>query len=404
MATPHQPYRPAPGAEPPALTGRDGELGAANHAIEMARLGETPQPVVFTGLRGMGKTVLLRRAVKEARTRRALVVFAEASRATPLLGELRRSLERARRDAEGVAQRLTRAVSRALEALPDASFELPDRLGAVRVSPKRRRSSHAPLMTALEDLNEAVRREGRFLVIALDEVQEGDLADLTTVITFVHEMAGSGEPVLFFGAGLPNSPSRLHDAKTYTERWKYLRLPLLTSGEAARAIAQPAHEFGVRFEHAALQRLVDAAGGYPYFVQEYASAAWTHRRGKTIGVREVDAILPGVRRTLESSLYEQRFQRISSRESAFVIALAELGEGEHAIGDVADRLSVTSEHVSSIRQSLVRKEVIISAAPGIVEFRIPLSASFVLSHRADFEKRMRARRWFSPLALRSAAG
>lgn len=227
-------------------------------------------------------------------------------------------------------------------------------------------------MTALEELNAAVRREGRFLTLAIDELQEGAVRDLTTLVTFVHQTAGSEQPVFLLGAGLPNTPSHLHDVRTYTERWRYFVLRLLTHSESREAIARPARELGVRFEPAALARLLSEADGYPYFLQEYASAAWTARRGRTISLDDVEGVILGVRRSIEAGLYEPRFRRLTSRECAFVIALAELGEGEHVIGDVADGISVTSERVSSIRQSLIRKEVLLSPAPGIVEFRVPL--------------------------------
>jgi hypothetical protein len=401
---PIQPYRPAPGAEPPAMLGRDGELSAVAASIAMAQAGETPQPIVLTGLRGMGKTALLRRAVRQCKQQGGVVVYIEPSRSASMSGELRRGLERASREAERLSQRIGRAFSHVLAALPEPAYDLPEELGSVSLRARPHRRSSPPLMTALEELNSAVRREGRFLTLAIDELQEGSVRDLTTLVTFVHQTAGSEEPVLLLGAGLPSTPSHLHIVRTYTERWRYFVLRLLTHGDSREAIAKPARELGVRFDPAALERLLVEAGGYPYFLQEYASAAWTARRGRTISLDDVKGVILGVRRSVESALYEPRFRRLTSRECAFVIALAELGEGEHGIGDVADGISVTSEHVSSIRQSLIRKEVLLSPAPGLVEFRIPLSAAYVLRNRGEFEKRMRSRRTFSPLVLRSAAG
>jgi AAA ATPase domain len=387
-----QPYRPAPGADPPALAGRDGELSAARYAISLASQHETPQPIVFTGLRGVGKTALLRRTLLAAKEARGVVVSAEPSRWLRIGEELRRSVERARDEHARLTQRLGRAYAKVLRALPTASYELPGDLGAVSIAGRERRAQHANLMAALSSLNDELRREGRFLLIAIDELQEGSIAELTSLVTFVHETAGTDRPVLFLGAGLPTVPTHLHDVRTYTERWRFFPLGLLRPAETAQAIDRPASERGVQFESKALEALVKETAGYPYFIQEYAGAVWLRRTGNVVRKADVDAVVPGVRRTLEASLYDQRFARLTPREAAVVLALAQLGEGEQTIGNVAAALGVTSDRLSSIRQALVRKDVVVSPNPGIIEFRIPLSSAYVIRHEDRFERRIGSRR------------
>lgn len=390
-----QPYRPAPGADPPALSGRDAELSAAHYAISMASEHETPQPIVFTGLRGVGKTALLRRTLVAAKEARGVVVYAEPSRSLQIGDDLRRSVERARAGHARLPQRLARAYSKLLDALPTASYELPGDLGTVSLAGRTRTPHHAHLLGALSGLNDELRREGRFLLIAIDELQEGSLPELTSLVTFVHETAGTDRPVLFLGAGLPTTPAHLHAVRTYTERWRFFPLGLLQPHETLQAIQRPAFERGVRFETRALDALVKETAGYPYFIQEYAGAVWLQRTGNVVRKADVDAVLPGVRRTLEASLYDQRFTRLTAREAAVVVALAALGEGEHTIGDVAAALGITSDRLSSIRQALVRKDVIVSPSPGIVEFRIPLSSTYVIRHADRFERRIGSRRELS---------
>src|SRR5262245_52613849 len=53
------PYTPGAGSRPPALTGRDAEIHAFRILIERVRGGRPEKSLLITGLRGVGKTVLL---------------------------------------------------------------------------------------------------------------------------------------------------------------------------------------------------------------------------------------------------------------------------------------------------------------------------------------------------------
>ncbi|MEO6990197.1 MAG: hypothetical protein ABI346_00510 [Candidatus Baltobacteraceae bacterium] len=79
------------------------------------------------------------------------------------------------------------------------------------------------------------------------------------------------------------------------------------------------------FAAAALDRIVEASAGYPFFIQEYASAAWLQHHGARVTVADVDAVIPGVRRMLEDSFYDERFRRLTPREVRYALAIAGLG-------------------------------------------------------------------------------
>ena len=155
------------------------------------------------------------------------------------------------------------------------------------------------------------------------------------------------------------------------------------------AIAIPARERGVTIDPQALDRLAAESAGYPFFVQEYASAAWLAHRGNTITAADVEGVIPGVRRILEDDFYDSRFRRLTPRECAYVLALAELGPGAHTSREIAERFGTTSETLSSIRNQLVKKDVLYSPVSGMAEFRIPLTERYVLEHKPELERRAR---------------
>ncbi|HTV73398.1 MAG TPA: hypothetical protein VME66_06835 [Candidatus Acidoferrales bacterium] len=205
---------------------------------------------------------------------------------------------------------------------------------------------------------------------------------------WVHESAGSDAPALLLAAGLPDTRTHLHEVKTYTERWKYFRLDLLSPDEAADALSVPLEKRGVTIDAAALKTIVHEVDGYPYFVQEYGAAIWTAQEGNRITKAIADAVVPGVRRTLDSSLYDGLFQRLTGRELRYAFALAKLGAGAHRVGEVAAVLDSTSKDVNWIRNQLIKKDVIFVPAPELVEFRLPLTERYIERHRRVLMRRI----------------
>ncbi|MGN6380219.1 MAG: ATP-binding protein, partial [Gaiellales bacterium] len=74
------PYTPNAGARPPALEGRDAELEAFDILLERMRRGYTEQSMLVTGLRGVGKTVLLTEFQDHARAGGWVSVDAEITK------------------------------------------------------------------------------------------------------------------------------------------------------------------------------------------------------------------------------------------------------------------------------------------------------------------------------------
>ena len=380
------PFRTAPGSAPPHLVGRDAELSLGRFALGMTRSGAPAAPLIITGLRGMGKTVLLRRIMAQAVAEDAIVVYAEATRREPFSAILRSGLESARDGLGIVPEKLKRALEKVARALPKPEYALPEGAGAITLG-ARNGPENTALMTLLRGLNAAAWKHGRYLVFAIDELQEAQLDDLSLLIRFIHESAGTAEPAIIIGAGLPNSRDHLHRAHTYTERWRYVEIGLLDAEQTREAIRKPIRDAGHVIRENALEALVEESAGYPFFIQEYASAAWMQHRGKTIAKDDVEAIVPGVRALLDSSLYDARFRTLTPRECAYALALTGLGAGSHTVQEIAESFGSTSEQLSSIRNQLVKKDVLFVPSAGMVEFRIPLSDRYVAAHRSELERR-----------------
>ncbi len=386
--SPENPYRPAPGSLPPLLAGRVAELSAIDAALSMTSDRGAASPIVLTGLRGVGKTALLRSAAVRAEAAGAIVLYAEAGDDLALEDAFRRSLQRAQRDIRGLPHRLAGAIQAAIERIPVPVFELPGGAGEIALQ-ARAREAVSSLIDTLAQLNDAAVKSGRHLAIIVDEIQDARAEHLRPLVTYVHETSASRAPIVLFAAGLPGTVAHLARVKTYTERWRYFEIGLLSDEETAAAIVEPATARGVTIDAPAVDALIAECAGYPYFIQEYAAAAWAQRSGDRITSESVATVIPGVRRSLETTLYEHRFRALTPREIRYALALANLGPGLHTAGDVAAQLGARASEVSSMRNQLVKKDVIFSPAPGLVEFRIPLTDRYVTSHRLALELRAR---------------
>ncbi len=380
------PFRTAPGSDPPHLVGRDAEISLARFAIGMTRSGAPAAPVIIMGQRGTGKTALLRRIVAQARRESAIVVATEATRREPFAAILRLGLEAARDGLGSVPEKLKRTIGKVARALPKPEYELPQGAGSITLADHTSLEG-AALITLLRELNEVAWKHHKYLLFAVDELQEAQLDDLSALVRFIHETAGTSEPALLIGAGLPNSRDHLHRAHTYTERWRFVEIGLLDRQQTRDAIGKPIRDAGHRIRETALEALAEETAGYPFFIQEYASAAWMHHRNTTITEGDVEAIVPGVRNLLDSSLYNGHFRALTPRECGYVLALSDLGAGSHTVREIAESLGSTSERLSSIRNRLIKKDVLFVPSVGMVEFRIPLTDRYVRRHRTELERR-----------------
>ena len=75
---------------------------------------------------------------------------------------------------------------------------------------------------------------------------------------------------------------------------------------------------------------------------------------------------------LDASFFRVRFDRLTPREQDYLRAMADIGPGPHASGEIAARLDVAVTIASTLRTGLVRKGMIYSPAHGQAAFTVPM--------------------------------
>lgn len=276
---------------------------------------------MFYGLRGVGKTVLLKALHRQAEAAQWLTVEMEGKQESSEQDLARRRLARgllmAARSAGPRRDRVTAAWRRVLGTI--TSFSVAAGVTGVELSVDVERSSGrgdsgdatVDLEELVTDMVPALRESGIGLGIFVDEIQDLDPATLSALISVQHRAHQNGWPFHLYGAGLPNVPARLAEVRSYSERFHFVQVGALTAADARAALSEPAIGEGVAYEEEALDRLVDVSGGYPYFVQVFGDQAWRAARGPDlITVHDAEVAVAQGTAVLDDSLFHSRLSLI----------------------------------------------------------------------------------------------
>lgn len=381
------PYTPNAGAEPQLVVGRDDQLSSFDLLLARIEKGRTEQSMIITGLRGVGKTVLLNQFRAKALAREWVVVDLEASKNDD---------EAFRRD---LGMRLRTAL---LELSPRSrwndrfqhaagvlkSFTVSvDQMGVwsagVDVDAVEGHADHDDLAMDLVDvfvaIGEAAVDRSRGLVILLDEVQFLSKGQLEAVIQALHKMVQRKLPVTLVGAGLPQIAELAGDAKSYAERlFKFPAIGNLDKTDAFAALTGPASDEGASFTEAALNRAMAVTGGYPYFLQEIGYAVWTVAEGPTITEVDVRSAEAHYEAKLDQSFFRVRLNRATQLQRSYLRAMAELGPEPQKAADVAEIMKRTSQNLGPTRAELINMGLLYTPEHGYAAFTVPHFDKFMM--------------------------
>ena len=151
----------------------------------------------------------------------------------------------------------------------------------------------------------------------------------------------------------------------------------LPEADANRALQDPMIEAGEAFEPAALHEIFRLTQGYPYFLQEWGYQAWNHAAASPIGLQVVQQSSDRVSRRLDENFFRVRFDRLTPREKTYLRAMAELGPGPYRTGDIADKLAIKINTLGPVRASLIKKGMVYSPSHGEMAFTVPLFDEFM---------------------------
>jgi hypothetical protein len=382
------PYAPGAGQRPPELAGREREVDAFEIVLERISRGRPERSLVLTGLRGVGKTVLLNTLRSEAIGREwgtgKIEARPDQSLRRPLAAALHmaiRELAPLHRSPDRVDEVLGVVKAFVLRASgPDA--KLRDRWQpGIDVPPASGRADSGDieidLVELFTDVASLASDVGTGVALFVDEMQDLGAADVSALCAACHELSQTGAPLIVVGAGLPHLPALLSASKSYSERlFRYQRIDRLDRIAADQALVAPAQREGVEFEAKALDELYECSGGYPYFVQAYGKATWDHAPRSPITAADVRVAAPEAEAELAVGFFGSRYERATPAEREYMRAMAALTPDAEVdapvpTADVARQLDRKPASLSPARDALIKKGLIYSGERGTVAFTVP---------------------------------
>jgi hypothetical protein len=379
------PYTPGAGTKPPALTGRDNELERFRVLIGRLQADRHEKSMLITGLRGVGKTVLLNTFSEIATEAGWFGATTEIRQNTELSNVMARMTRRVLLEMSAV-ERLRDRARRALGIL--RAFVVRYGEAEIRIDVDAiagRADSGDPeddVADLLLELGRIARAGGTGVAFFMDEVQFLDQADLEALIAALHRASQESLPVTVVGAGLPLLPRLVGEARSYAERlFDFRSIGSLDPAAARDALILPARQEDVVWEEGALEVVFGYSDGYPYFLQEYGKHAWLVAEQSPISAADVERAHPTVLNELDEGFFHVRIERATEAERKYMAAAADLGDGRQRSGAIATRLGYgSSSAISLTRESLLKKGLIYQPAHGYVDFTVPQFAAFIRRH------------------------
>jgi hypothetical protein len=386
------PYAPGAGQRPPELAGRGRELDMFDVVLERVARARPERSLVLTGLRGVGKTVLLNTLRSQA------------------IGRLWGTGKIEARPDQSLRRPVTAAMHMAIREIAPhhrAPDRIDDFLAVLKAFALRSNASNAKLRDRWQpgiDVPAAAGRAdsgdieidlvelftdaasvatdvGTGIALFIDEMQDLGAADVSALCAACHELSQLGAPLIVVGAGLPHLPAVLSAAKSYSERlFRYQRIDRLDRIAADQALCAPAAREGVEYEAKALDLLYEMSGGYPYFVQAYGKATWDHAPATPITGPDVRVAAPEAEAELAVGFFGSRYERATPAEREYMRAMAAAGpertddtDGDAAVptAEIARALGRKPASLSPARDALIKKGLIYSGERGTVAFTVP---------------------------------
>jgi len=378
------PYSPGAGSRPPTLVGRDEQIDAMDVALQRLLLGSNARSQILTGLRGVGKTVLLVEFQELAEAHgyfHAHIEVAEDGLLAPdLAAALRRILL-----AMDAKKRAGDTLRRAFGVLKAFSLRIPDgtelSIDVEAISgPADSGNLGADLAGLFVELGTAAREHRTGILLTVDELHHVDRTTLESLIVGLHRAAQLALPVVVAGAGLPTLAATTGQAKAYAERlFMFPTIGSLSADQAADALQQPATDEGVTWTDGALEEILEVTQCYPYFIQQFGLQAWDVADGPdAITADDVRRSIPLAMAELDDGFFRVRAGASTAAERRYMLAMARIGPGPVRTAEVARALGREPSAVTPLRESLLRRSLCFVPERGRIDFTVPMFGDYML--------------------------
>jgi hypothetical protein len=387
------PFAPGAGSPPPELVGRDPILDQARVLLGRVKQKKSEKSMLLTGLRGVGKTVLLNEIERIAKSDgyRSIQIEAHEDKPLgPLIAPYLRTVLYELDRVAGAGDKAKRGLAVLRSFIGVLKVEVGEVTFGLDIDPEKGSADSGDIEIDLPNLfvavAEAAEERQSAVALLIDEIQYFNQKELGALIMAMHKVQQRQLPLVLLGAGLPILPGLAGESKSYAERlFSFPDIGALSEADAAKALREPAQAGGVVFEAPALAEVFRMTKGYPYFLQEWGYQSWNLAPASPITLAIVQDATARVIPRLDQNFFRVRFDRLTPSEKNFLRAIAHLGPGPQRTGDIADALHVKISSLGPVRAKLIKKGMIYSPAHGDMAFTVPLFDEFMVRAIPQFK-------------------
>lgn len=379
------PFSPGAGSPPPELVGREPILESTRILLARIKEGRSEKSILLTGLRDVGKTVLLNKIQYQAENMGYKALLVEAHENKTLGALLAIPLRQVLFALDRVADAGNKA-KRALAVLKGFVTAVKVKIGEIEfgldIEPERGSADSGDIEEDLPNLfiavAEAALEKKTAVAILIDEVQYLSTHEISALIMAMHKLQQRKLPLVYIGAGLPILPALAGESKSYAERlFQFPTIGPLSEEDTYKALQDPVREVSVEFTSEAIHEIYRLTEGYPYFLQEWGYQAWNRANSSPISLQIIQNATSEVIQRLDENFFKVRFDRLTPSEKNYLRAMAELGSEPQRTSEVADLIGAKLSSLGPVRAKLIRKGMIYSPSHGKMAFTVPLFDQFM---------------------------
>lgn len=376
------PYRPGAGLMPTYLAGRDEDIENIEGLFDALNMNIPTQSIIFSGLRGVGKTVLINKLQKIAEDKNIFCRHIEVEERNDFISQIAACSQAFLRKVS-TKEKFRHLIQKPLDAIKAlvVSFDPNENTFSLSLQERELYQSNnltQSLTEVFTTIGETAYKSEIPICFFIDEIQYMKSEELGALIAALHRTNQLGYPIMVIGAGLPKIYKMLSEEKSYSERlFLYKEISSLTEEQAKKAIEIPAQKFGVDYASNATDRIITLTKGYPFFIQQLCQIVYQNTAEKIIEEKHIDLCINEFYEVLDSGFFRVRYERCADSDKKFIFAMVKCGELPCTISNIAQNLHKTVTSISTTRAQLISKGIIYPIRYKELDFTVPEFSGYI---------------------------
>lgn len=376
------PYRPGAGLMPVYIAGRDEDIQNVSQMFDALTMDIPTQSIIFSGLRGVGKTVLINKLQSIAEEKGIFCKHIEIEERNDFISQIVECFQAFLRTVSA-KEKFKHLIQKPLEAIKSlvVSFNPEDNSFSLSMQDRELYVSNNLTQTLTEvfsTIGETAQKTETPICFFIDEIQYMKQNQLGSLIAALHRANQLGYPIMIIGAGLPKIYKMLSDEKSYSERlFMYKKIDSLTDEQSEKAIEEPAKKFNIIYAHEATNKIVEITKGYPFFIQQLCKIVYDKTNKDVIELSDVENCIDEFLSSLDEGFFKSRYERCAESDKKFIFAMVECGDLPCTISNVAHNLNKTVGSISTTRAQLISKGIIYPVRYKELDFTVPEFSGYI---------------------------